>query len=588
MFNPVDVYDDVNHQQLYALDKLVGVPDFVKSAELDATKPLPSSAFADPIRRKFPCHTKSATWLANAYFQQVASLYPKDQKSLVQDRIIKCADYWKIRGMVDDFNKKWEKMSRFDSPDVSDSDYAIVANVDGHRVRRLPMPTPMATKIAGERLFADRFSYTYPMRKMAARRILLKAAQIDKVGVENAVVGGLAFEPETEEYLTKAAGIGTTHPQWAAERIANRVLMMGKFDPTNEVQMNMAKVADIVSKMDAPDTETYHKLAELIDEVDRATGICNHYIHGVELPEEIFFDVQEKTASAIMAQHVVLQNGNVYRIGEFASLPLEKISEVLGAEFAEAVQDEYGKIDPEKFAEIAPTLPRDDANLLERVIQKAGPGDADLSKEATQNRNIDWSTDALKSWFQEKGARVQTRSPISVKMPHGQNVELASKESEEKVKGGLADGAPDSTFPKSQLRKGMKVEKEHTDSPQVAKEITKDHLEENKQYYTHLDKMEKEMDKESAPSRMARAGKSISNLTNKMPGVDRAGTQLSHLVGGHENLGALGVGAAGGIGAYLIGRALGIIPGPKQRGSSGPVVRQSETPAGARDQFGYE
>lgn len=581
MFNPVDVYDDVNHQQLYALDKLVGVPDFVKNAELDVTKTLPSSAFADPIRRKFPCHTKSATWLANAYFQQVASLYPKDQKPMVQDRIIKCADYWKIRGMVDDFNKKWEKVSRFDAPEVSDSDYAIVANVDGHRIRRLPMPTPMATKIAGERLFADRFSYTYPMRKMAARRILLKAAQIDKIGVENAPVGGLSFEPETEEYLTKAAGIGTTHPKWAAERIANRVLMMGRFDPKDEVQMNMAKVADIVSKMEAPDTDTYHKLAELIDEVDRATGICNHYIHGVELPEEIFFAVQEKTASAIMAQHVVLQNGNVYRVGEFANLPLTKISEVLGSEFAEAVQDANGNIDPEKFAEIAPTLPRDDANLLERVIQKAGPGDADLSKEANQNRNIDWSTEALKGWFQEKGARVQTRSPISVKMPHGQNVELASKEGEEKVKGGLAEGMLDSSFPKSQLRKGVKVEKEHTNDPQVAKEITKDHLEENSAYYDHLKDMEQKMDKASAPNRVARLGKSISNLTNKLPGIDRAGTQLSHAVGGHENLGAAGIGVGSGVAAYLLGRALGI-------GKTKPAVRHSETPAGVRDQFGYE
>jgi len=571
MFNPMDVNDDVNHQQLYALDKLVGIPEFVKSAEMEPVKQLPSSSFADPIRRKFPCHTKAATWLANAYFQQVATLYPKDQCALVQDRIIKCADYWKIRGLVDDFNKKWEKLSHFDAPALSDSDYAIVANVDGHKIRRLPMPTPVSVKIAGERLYADRFSYTYPMRKAAARKILLKAADIDKVGVENVPVGGLSFDNETESYLVKAAGIGTTHPQWAAEKLANRVLMMGKLDPKNEVQVNMAKVATMVGEMDAPDTETFLKLAELVDEVDRATGICNHYIHGVELPEEIFFDVQEKTAAEIVGQHIVLQNGSVYPLSAFAELPVEKIAEVLGNEFADAIRDEQGKLDPIKFAEIAPTLPRDDANLLERVIQ--------LVKTAGGKcGNIDFSVDALADYFRAKGANVQTRKPFTTQLVHPQNVQL-HKAGEDTLKGGLGDNAPAGTFPKDQLNKGIKVEKEHTNSPAVAKEISEDHLTEDKKYYTKLEKMES---KTAAPSTLPQVGGWAERLINKLH-ERKYGTQFRKYVGGSANLGAGVLGTGAGLALNAMTSSA-----PRQRGLEGPSRRREEMPEDMRRKFNYE
>ena len=67
---------------------------------------------------------------------------------------------------------------------------------------------------------------------------------------------------------------------------------------------------------------------------------------------------------------------------------------------------------------------------------------------------------------------------------------------EEKIKGGLAEGKKSSDFPKDQIDKGIKVELEHTGDKDLAEEIAKDHLEENKQYYNYLAEMEKKMDKE--------------------------------------------------------------------------------------------
>lgn len=61
----------------------------------------------------------------------------------------------------------------------------------------------------------------------------------------------------------------------------------------------------------------------------------------------------------------------------------------------------------------------------------------------------------------------------------------------DRIKGGLADGLPDSRFNKKQLKRGTDVELEHTRSRKIAKEIAKDHLVEDPLYYQKLSRIEK-------------------------------------------------------------------------------------------------
>lgn len=58
----------------------------------------------------------------------------------------------------------------------------------------------------------------------------------------------------------------------------------------------------------------------------------------------------------------------------------------------------------------------------------------------------------------------------------------------EVLTGGEADKKPDSRYKKEELAKGVEHEKEHTSDKAMAKEIAKDHLEENEDYYSELDK----------------------------------------------------------------------------------------------------
>jgi Protein of unknown function (DUF5661) len=65
-----------------------------------------------------------------------------------------------------------------------------------------------------------------------------------------------------------------------------------------------------------------------------------------------------------------------------------------------------------------------------------------------------------------------------------------TKSIKDRIPGGLADKKKPSDFDPRALRQGVKVEMEHTSDPEVASEIARDHLVEDKKYYDKLKVME--------------------------------------------------------------------------------------------------
>ena len=62
----------------------------------------------------------------------------------------------------------------------------------------------------------------------------------------------------------------------------------------------------------------------------------------------------------------------------------------------------------------------------------------------------------------------------------------------DRLPGGAADFMADERFDPVQLARGIEHELEHTADPALAKEIAKDHLIEHPDYYTRLERMERE------------------------------------------------------------------------------------------------
>ena len=61
------------------------------------------------------------------------------------------------------------------------------------------------------------------------------------------------------------------------------------------------------------------------------------------------------------------------------------------------------------------------------------------------------------------------------------------------LRGGMSEGRSPRYYDNKELRKGIEVEMEHTDDPEIAMQIAMDHLEEHPEYYKYLPKMEKKL-----------------------------------------------------------------------------------------------
>jgi hypothetical protein len=221
------------------------------------------------------------------------------------------------------------------------------------------------------------------------------------------------------------------------------------------------------------------------------------------MPEEFCFNIQQKEAEAFLGAHVQLTTGMTYPLTQLKKLPLSKLARSMGKDFAEAIS-ENGKLNWDKFAEIAPTLPRDDARLLEKLIKAAAESASEEARESIPPEALQQLLNVIVS----KGQGINDMDVHATAEQMG----LDPHEAEEAIyrtlagtlggkndiiPGGKAKGVPASAFPQDQIQKGVQVEQEHTNNPAIAQEIAKDHLTEAKDYYDpRLDKMEKTMEKD--------------------------------------------------------------------------------------------
>lgn len=121
-------------------------------------------------------------------------------------------------------------------------------------------------------------------------------------------------------------------------------------------------------------------------------------------------------------------------------------------------------------------------------------GDKSLKQDLVEflKENPNPKDELVHEWAEERGYEVDDIEALLYELATDY-VESNDPESEDLIPGGKADDAEDEDFPMEQLLKGIKVEMEHTDDPDLAKEIATDHLEEFDDYYDALAEMEDEL-----------------------------------------------------------------------------------------------
>jgi len=379
----VDHVADASGAELFQLAQRYEFPDFVKQADMDQTfRPvqLAVTAYADPVRQQFPCHSAAATWLSALYFtEKAAEFHPKDQ-TRIWHRLNHYVDYWRINGDVLLMRAKHAAYKKARDSALPDTSYAWV-HVDpqtGHKDRHLRLTNAAEIKAAAEYLQDYRDTFSFKTRHGMARRILEKAGRY-----------GAALP--NREFLEKQAGMGVCDPAQVVAMLRDRAHLAKDAGLCDM----LVKLAETVAQQprQALHPSLLAELAATVDTVDQKLGIHGHYSRDVPRPEDVIFAATLTKAASDLAEHCALTSGKVYKKADFARLELSAVESLFGTDFANQVKRGVDNVDAEKMAELVTTLPLPDAELFDRLMADCGLR-PQLVKAASARRGFaeaDWA-----------------------------------------------------------------------------------------------------------------------------------------------------------------------------------------------------
>jgi hypothetical protein len=361
MANPIDHVSDTNGAELYRLSRLYTFPDFVKAASRDDTlRPaaLPVTVYADPRFKHFPCHNKAAAWLSALYFQEQKPAYHPKDAALIEQRLDGFAKHWGIKAAVDTMRTQWEETHKNADDKLPDTDFGYVwVGEDGSKQRSLRLKNALEVKEAAAWLARYRDELPWHDRHTIASKILVKAARF------GASLG------EHDGYIERQAGRGICNPAKVVSAIRHRA----KLARDNAAKAAMEQLADMVADKPrfALSGDVLTKLAATIDSFDRGSGLATKYSDVLQRPEDIVFESTWKEVSAGAGDMCVMTTGAMYDKTDFAKLAVADVKALFGDEFASRVGNGLD-VDPQKVAELAQTLPRNDAELFDQLLSESG------------------------------------------------------------------------------------------------------------------------------------------------------------------------------------------------------------------------
>jgi len=356
---------DLSGRERYRLSQLLDAPEFVKQAEaadLCGGEDLPPEVYADPVHRLYPCHTPSATWASTAFFLDKRASFASRDAAFVEDRLNYYAKYHGITHVITQLYEKFAASKTLPEEVLSDDDYALVVNRSGEQLRRYPLRNSSEVKAAAAYLHTHRDHFPFAMRRDWSDKVLQKAA-----------VFGVNLG-EHNDYVERQAGNGYCTAKVAIDLMKDRVNASRKGPgPLSELQIEMLKLSSMLeknpSRIHEPGMRV--KLASVIDDFDRSTGIWREYGDKLQRVEETLFELtNEKMASAVK-EHISTATGSIYHTADLEKLSRSQINSYLGDDFAGAISTN-GKVDIEKAAAIVPTLDLGIAHLFDQMMEAAG------------------------------------------------------------------------------------------------------------------------------------------------------------------------------------------------------------------------
>jgi hypothetical protein len=325
---------DRNRAELHEIVSHLGKPAYVKTAaevdfgELDR---IPSSSFADPETRQYPCHTKEACWVSAAYMAH------DGVSGAPIKRLEKFAADWGIGSDVQIAFAKAEIRKEMAKAAAAAVPYALDEQYGEERIKRFPVATPEMVKTSADRFYADRAKYPWKWRTKVASALLSKIAEhrVEKW-----------INPDVRDYLDRAAARGTLDKaaMWDALAAAEYYL------PNTA---GVAKLAEIVDALDKSESPALAKVAcDAFATIHETAGL-SQFVNG--LPEEKLIGKTMMKIAEERASFVKMADGSTLNLDD---LPMEKLA---------AVVPELAKMSRDELRDVLPTLPADVAETLRLV-----------------------------------------------------------------------------------------------------------------------------------------------------------------------------------------------------------------------------
>jgi len=356
----IDPAADKNRTELTKLAQRYDFPNFVRAADLDATMDpdrIAVTAYADPTQKKYACHSAAATWLSAAYFHEKSAEYHPKQRERICERFEKFANYFGIRPAYDTLVKRAETLRGSDQ--LPDSSYAYVWQAkDGQKERYYPMTNALEVKTAAEWLRDNQDRIPFADRNVIGTKILEKAARY-----------GAGLGENLTDFIEKQAGRGIPDPPELYTMLERRAALAHKSEH-REAILKLASAIKTTPRVALQPNELI-KLAATVDLIDHSIGLKGKYTDILPRPEDVIFKVSYTKAASDHGKLCAFTTGNIYEKAQLAKLAREDVAGLFGNDFANEVCTGL-EVDPEKIAEVAHTLPRPDAELLEHLLGEAG------------------------------------------------------------------------------------------------------------------------------------------------------------------------------------------------------------------------
>jgi len=357
----LDLASDTNGAELNRLSLLYAFPDFAKQASADDLFPegVAPSAYADPVNKLYPCHNAASTWFSALYFKEKSAEYHPKIAAKVKQRLDGLVNYWGLKAAVDAIDARYDELYKNAEDRLPDSDFGYVwVGEDGTKQRFCRMKSAAETKAAAEWLLEYRDTMPYADRNVIAGKILEKAAHF-----------GVGLGTDLELFVERQAGQGVCEPKEVVAMIRQRAHLTKAAAQRDQI-ISLANTIQQSPRFALQPAQLV-KLAEVMDDVDRTLNLVGRYTDTIQRPEDVIFRVTYKEATAGIGSACALSTGKVYDRQAFKKIALDDIAALMGADFAKEVQAGL-EVDVEKLAELAETMPRDDAALFEQLLTEAG------------------------------------------------------------------------------------------------------------------------------------------------------------------------------------------------------------------------